>query len=185
VEGTSTVPGFASGTQDAPELNPKLFGSAYPPQEFLHPIFGNLLPHIGSFEDNGYTDEEMKLVNETRKIMHAPDIAVSATTVRVPVAYAHSLDVHVEFSQEITPDQARATLSSAAGVVLQDDPAKNQYPMPLPAGGTDATFVGRIREDLAFHPGLAMWIVADNIRKGAALNAIQIAEVLVEKGMVS
>jgi aspartate-semialdehyde dehydrogenase len=139
------------------------------------------LPEIDVFTDNGYTKEEMKMVNETRKIMHAPDIKLSATTVRVPVFLGHSEAVHVEFSNPITPDEVRAILAKAPGVVVQDEPAKHVYPQAWDAAGKDETFVGRIRADISCENSIAMWIVADNIRKGAALNAIQIAEYLMKE----
>jgi aspartate-semialdehyde dehydrogenase len=122
----------------------------------------------------------MKMVNETRKIMEAPDVRVNATCVRVPVFYAHSESVTIETEKPITPDEARALLSKAPGVKLVDDPAKRLYPMPVDAEGRDETFVGRIRRDESVKNGLSMWVVSDNIRKGAALNAIQIAEELIK-----
>ena len=125
------------------------------------------------------------MVEETRKIMHAPEVAISATCVRVPVFTGHSEAVHVEFSQPMPPAEARRILASAPGVTLLDDPAAGVYPHALPAAGTDAVYVGRIREDASLSGGLAMWIVSDNLRKGAALNAVQIAEELVNRGCLS
>ena len=153
--------------------------SVYPYQ-----IAFNLLPHIDVFLDNGYSKEEMKMLHEARKIMHAPDVRVSATTVRVPVFFAHSEALHVEFANPISPEEAREVLSNAPGVVVQDDLASLTYPMPAPASGRDEVFVGRLRKSLAYPNSLAMWVVADNVRKGAALNAVQIAEVLVERGWI-
>ncbi|MGB9711708.1 MAG: aspartate-semialdehyde dehydrogenase [Dissulfurimicrobium sp.] len=147
---------------------------------YPHRIAFNCLPHIDSFLDNGYTKEEMKMVNETRKILEAPDILVSATAVRVPVFYGHSEAVNVEFERCITPERARELLAAAPGVRVVDEPGANRYPMAIEAAGQDFTFVGRIREDLSCANGLAMWIVADNIRKGAATNAVQIAEILIK-----
>jgi aspartate-semialdehyde dehydrogenase len=148
---------------------------------YPHQIAFNCLPHIDVFLDNGYTKEEMKMVNETRKIMEDDTILVTATTVRVPVFYGHSESVNVEFERELTPEEARKILSKAPGVVVADNPKKNVYPLAIHATGTDETFVGRIRKDESVAHGLNMWIVADNIRKGAALNAVQIAEILADK----
>jgi len=148
---------------------------------YPHQIAFNCLPHIDSFLDNGYTKEEIKMVNETKKIMEDQDIAVTATTVRVPVFYGHSESVNIEFEKDVTPQKARALLKKAPGVKVVDDPSKNRYPLAINAAGKDDTFVGRIRRDETIAHGLNMWIVADNIRKGAALNAVQIAESLIEK----
>lgn len=146
---------------------------------YPHRIAFNCLPHIDSFGPNGYTREEMKLVNETRKILEV-DIKTTATTVRVPVFYGHSEAVNIETEKKITVEKARELLMSAPGVRLVDDVAKKLYPMPLDAAGQDLTFVGRIREDESIENGLNLWVVADNIRKGAATNAVQIAEILIE-----
>lgn len=146
---------------------------------YPHQIAFNCLPHIDSFLDNGYTKEEMKMVKETQKIMEDPQIRVTATTVRVPVLYAHSEAVNIETEKKITPQQVREILSKAPGVVVVDDPRQNEYPLAIYAAGRDETFVGRIREDESIAQGINMWIVADNIRKGAALNAVQIAEILI------
>lgn len=148
---------------------------------YPHQIAFNCLPHIDSFLDSGYTKEEMKMVNETKKILEDDSIAVTATTVRVPVFYGHSESVNVEFERELTPDMARKLLKKAPGVKLIDDPKKNKYPLAIDAAGKDDTYVGRIRVDDTVKYGLNMWIVADNIRKGAALNAVQIAEALIKK----
>jgi len=146
------------------------------PHVYPHQIAFNLLPEIDVFLDSGYTKEEWKMVEETRKIMHAPDIAVSATCVRVPVYIGHSEAVNVEFSRPMTPDEARYILAHAPGIKVIDDPSVSLYPQPWTAGGTDDVFVGRIRTDASHPNGLVMWVVADNLRKGAALNAVQIAE---------
>jgi aspartate-semialdehyde dehydrogenase len=148
---------------------------------YPHQIAFNCLPHIDSFLDNGYTKEEMKMVNETKKIMEDYSIAVTATTVRVPVFYGHSESVNIEFEKDISPEKARALLKKAPGVKVVDDPSKNKYPLAINAAGKDDTFVGRIRRDDTISHGLNMWVVADNIRKGAALNAVQIAEALIKK----
>lgn len=151
---------------------------AYP-----HPIDMNCLPHIDVFLDNGYTKEEMKMINETQKIMRA-DIAVSPTTVRVPVRGGHSESVNIEFTQPITISEVRQILQNTIGVVLQDNPEQKEYPMPLYAEGKNEVFVGRIRQDLSQPNALNLWIVADNLRKGAATNAVQIAQYLLDKGLV-
>jgi aspartate-semialdehyde dehydrogenase len=148
---------------------------------YPHQIAFNCLPHIDVFMDNGYTREEMKMVNETRKIMEDPEIQISATAVRVPVFYSHSEAVNVEFEQKISVSKARELLTKAPGIKVIDDPFKNAYPLALDAEGQDLTLVGRIREDISRANGLDFWVVADNIRKGAATNAVQIAELLVEK----
>jgi len=145
---------------------------------YPHRIAFNCLPHIDVFLENGYTKEEMKMVNETKKIMNDPSIAVTATTVRVPVFYGHSESVNVETEKKITPDQVRELLSKAPGVTVIDNPAERQYPLAIHAAGKDDIFVGRIRQDESIPNGINMWIVSDNIRKGAALNAVQIAEIL-------
>ncbi len=153
--------------------------------KFPHPIDMNVLPHIDSFLPDGYTKEEMKMVNETRKILRDPSIAVSATTVRVPVKGGHSESVNVEFRQPYDLEQARQLMADMPGVVVQDDPANNVYPMPLFAWGKDEVFVGRIRRDPSVENGLNLWCVSDNIRKGAATNAVQIAQVLLANGWLN
>ena len=150
--------------------------------KFPHPIDRNILPHIDSFLPDGYTKEEMKMVNETRKILRDPSIAVSATTVRVPVEGGHSESVNVEFCKPYDLCEARQLMADMPGVVIQDDPANNVYPMPLYAWGKDEVFVGRIRRDPSVENGMNLWCVSDNIRKGAATNAVQIAQVLLAKG---
>ena len=150
------------------------------PKVYPHQIAFNCLPQIDSFEENGYTKEEMKMVNETRKIMGA-DIKVTATAVRVPVFYGHSESVNIETEKPLTVAQARELLENAPGVRLVDDPAERSYPMAIAAAGQDLTLVGRIRQDESIENGLNLWVVADNIRKGAATNAVQIAEILVQK----
>jgi aspartate-semialdehyde dehydrogenase len=143
---------------------------------FAHPIGNNIIPQIGSFNEAGYTTEEMKMVNETRKIFGDDSVRVTATCVRIPVICSHSEAVSVEFEDVISPEEAKEILKDAPGIKLFEDDKK--YPMPFHTSGKDEVFVGRIRKDLSFENGLAMWVVADNIRKGAALNAVQIAELL-------
>ena len=147
---------------------------------YPHRIAFNCLPHIGSFEPNGYTGEEMKMILETRKIMEA-DIRVTATAVRVPVFYGHAESINIETGKKITVEKARGLLADAPGCELVDEPENNEYPMPIDAAGQDLTLVGRIREDESIENGLNLWVAADNIRKGAATNAVQIAEILIEK----
>ncbi|MBI4506389.1 MAG: aspartate-semialdehyde dehydrogenase [Chloroflexi bacterium] len=154
-------------------------------QALPQPIAFNVVPHIDAFLDNDYTKEEWKMVQETRKIMHEPDLAVSATTVRVPVFVGHSEAIWVEFERPFPPDEARAVLRQAPGVVVVDDPARKEYPLPTTATGTDPVYVGRIRADLSHPNGLVLWVVADNLRKGAALNAVQIAELLAARAPVA
>jgi len=144
----------------------------------------NLIPQIDVFMENGYTKEEMKMVNETRKIMEDETILVSATCVRVPVFYAHSEAITIETERKLTPAEARELLAKAPGVKVVDDPAARRYPMPLEAQGQDLTLVGRVREDLSHPNGLALWIAADNIRKGAATNAVQIAEIVIRENLL-
>ncbi|MBI2164530.1 MAG: aspartate-semialdehyde dehydrogenase [candidate division NC10 bacterium] len=156
-------------------------GEPLPVEVFPYQIAFNILPHIDAFQENGYTKEEMKLVNETRKILEDDRILVSPTTVRVPVFTAHSVSVHVETEQKIPAATAREVFAAFPGLRVLDDPANKQYPMPLFAAGQDDCFVGRIREDLAVPNGLNFWVVGDQLRKGAALNAVQIAEVLIER----
>ncbi|NLY41071.1 MAG: aspartate-semialdehyde dehydrogenase [Desulfovibrionales bacterium] len=151
---------------------------------YPHRIAFNCLPQIDVFLDNEYTKEEMKMVLETKKIMGDDSIRVTATTVRVPVFYGHSESVNIETEKKITPKEARAILSQAPGVCVLDNPGEKIYPMPIVAAGEDETFVGRIREDETIANGLNMFIVADNIRKGAALNTVQIAETLLERDLL-
>jgi aspartate-semialdehyde dehydrogenase len=147
---------------------------------YAHPIAGNVLPHIDSFLENGYTKEEMKMVDETHKILGDDNIGVTATTVRVPVFVSHSESINVEFEKPFGDVQEiKDLLAAAPGVVLRDDPANNVYPLPREAAGTDEVYVGRIRRDFSVESGVNFWCVADNVRKGAATNAVQIAELLV------
>ncbi len=155
-----------------------LNGRPAPCEVYPHQIAFNCLPHIDVFLDNGYTKEEMKMVNETRKIFGDDSIGVTATTVRVPVFYSHSEAVNIETEQKLTADKARQLLAVAPGVKVVDDVAKLVYPMAIDAAGQDLTLVGRIREDESIANGLNLWVVADNLRKGAATNAVQIAEIV-------
>jgi aspartate-semialdehyde dehydrogenase len=157
-----------------------LEGQKTKPQVYPYQIAFNVLPEIDVFLQNGYTKEEWKMVEETRKIMHAPDIAVSATCARVPVRIGHSEAVQIEFSHPMSPEEAKRILSKSPGVKLMDDPATRLYPYPLMVAGQDDVFVGRIRKDASHPNGLVLWIVGDNLRKWAALNAVQIAERLVQ-----
>ncbi len=159
-----------------------LNGQATIPHVYPHQIAFNVLPEIDVFLDNAYTKEEWKMVEETRKIMHADDIAISATCVRVPVFVGHSEAINIEFSHPMFPDDVRRILAQAPGVKLLDEPAISLYPQPWSAAGTDEVFVGRIRRDSSHNNGIVMWVVADNLRKGAALNAVQIAEEVVKMG---
>ncbi len=161
-----------------------LDGQTTIPHVYPHQIAFNVLPEIEVFLDNRYTREEWKMVEETRKIMHADDIAISATCVRVPVFTGHSEAIHVEFSRPISPDEAQDILRHAPGVSVLDDPTISLYPQAWSAVGTDEVFVGRIRQDASHPNGLAMWVVADNQRKGAALNAVQIAEEMIKRDWI-
>lgn len=154
------------------------------PQKFPYPIFGNCLPHIDVFLDNGYTKEEDKMIFETKKILGDDSIKITATCVRVPVYYGHSESVNVEFEKPCTVDEVKKVLENAPGVIVQDDASNNVYPMPITAENHDEVFVGRIRKDDTVPSGVNLWIVADNIRKGAATNAVQIAEKAIELGAV-
>jgi aspartate-semialdehyde dehydrogenase len=154
-------------------------GEKLAPKFFQHQIAFNVIPHIDKFGEGGYTGEEMKLVNEVRKILDAPDLAISPTTVRVPVFTAHSISVNAETERKVTAAQAREAFGRFPGLRVYDDPAQNQYPMPLIVEGQDDCFVGRIREDISTGNGINFWVVGDQLRKGAALNGIQIAELLI------
>ena len=166
------------------EMQAQVDGDAAAPRKMPHPIAFNCLPHIDVFLDGGHTKEEKKMVDETRKILGAPHLAVSATCVRVPVFNAHSESVNVEFEEPVSPEEARALLAGAPGVEVVDDVESFAYPMPKDADGEDPVYVGRIRRDDSQENTLNLWVVADNLRKGAALNAVQIAEALIEKGML-
>lgn len=154
-------------------------GEAITPRFFPHQIAFNLIPHIDKFSDNGYTGEEIKLVNEVRKILEVPDLPVSPTTVRVPVFTTHSVAVNAETERKVSRERAREVFSTFPGLRLWDEPAENRYPMPVVVEGQDDCYVGRIREDLSQDNTLNFWVVGDQLRKGAALNGIQIAELLI------
>ncbi len=160
------------------QMRAVLDGKKSAPAAFPHPIAFNVIPQIGDFEDNRYTSEEMKMVNETCKIMGDDSIRVTATTVRVPVINGHSESVNIETERKLTAAEARVLLAKAPGVVVTDDPARSLYPLAINAVGKGETFVGRIREDVSHPSAIDLWVVSDNLLKGAALNAVQIAELL-------
>ena len=149
------------------------------PKKFIHPIAGNCLPHIDVFMESGYTKEEEKMIYETQKIMHAPDIRITATCVRVPVMYSHSEAINVEFEKPCDIEELRVLLKNSPGITVLDDSGSNTYPMPINAAGKDDVFVGRIRRDFSVESGVNLWVVSDNVRKGAATNAVQIAELVI------
>lgn len=177
-----------SGTQAIFELEDQVQsfvnGDAIVNKVYPHQIAFNCLPHIDVFLDNLYSREEMKMVNETRKIMESETIQVSATTVRVPVFRGHSEAVWIETTEKVTPETAREALKEAPGVIVEDEPAKNVYPLAIHCGHKDAVYVGRLRNDISCEKGLVMWVVSDNIRKGAALNTVQIAELLTREKLL-
>ncbi|MBO4816503.1 MAG: aspartate-semialdehyde dehydrogenase [Clostridia bacterium] len=148
--------------------------------KFPHQIVNNCLPHIDVFEPNGYTKEEIKMINETRKILGKPDLRITATTVRVPVKNSHSESINIEFENDFDLVELKELLKNSPGIILEDDPSKNIYPLATKANGTDEVYVGRIRRDYSVPFGINIWVVSDNIRKGAASNAIQIVEKLIE-----
>lgn len=165
-----------AGRQGLEDLKNGLEG--LPPKKFPHPIACNIIPHIDTFDADGYTGEEMKMVHETRKILGDESLKITATTARVPVYYGHSESINIEFFKPVTRESALEALENAPGIVLRDDVSKNVYPMPLDCEGTDDVYVGRVRQDFSVESGLNIWVVADNIRKGAASNTVQIAELL-------
>ncbi|MCX7699031.1 MAG: aspartate-semialdehyde dehydrogenase [Candidatus Goldbacteria bacterium] len=152
-------------------------------EKFPYQLLFNLIPHIDVFMDGGYTKEEIKVIKETQKIMHSSEMKVTATTVRVPVLRAHSESVNIETEKKLTADEVRKILSNAPGVTVEDDPQNKKYPMPLFVSGKDNVYVGRIREDSSCEKGINLWIVGDQLRKGAALNAVQIAEIVHKEGL--
>lgn len=152
-----------------------------PPLNYPHPIAFNCLPHIDEFTESGYTKEELKMIDETRKILNKPDLPITSTCVRVPVENGHSVSVNLEFEKEFGLAELKEALQNKKGIILQDDVKNNIYPMPVNASGSDEVFVGRIRRDHSIKNGVNLWIVADNIRKGAATNTVQIAELLIEQ----
>ncbi|MGV3025550.1 aspartate-semialdehyde dehydrogenase [Clostridium thermobutyricum] len=168
-----------AGMQGIKDLEDGLKGVE--PKKFPYPIAGNCLPHIDVFLENGYTKEEMKMIEETRKILHNPDLKITATTVRVPVLNSHSESINLELNKEFEVSDIISLLNTAKGVVVYDNIEELKYPTPLSVTGKDEVYVGRIRRDFSIDNGLNLWVVADNIRKGAALNAVQIAELMINK----
>ncbi len=168
-----------AGQQGYSDLEEGIKGN--PPKKFPHPIAGNCLPHIDSFLDTGYTKEEQKMINESQKILSLPALRVTATTVRVPVFHGHSESINVEFERPFELSELVEVLRNAPGLVVQDDPQNYVYPMPLATADTDPVYVGRIRRDFSVESGINFWCVADNIRKGAATNAVQIAQELIRQ----
>lgn len=166
-----------TGVKGVVDLEEGIKGNA--PKTYPHPIAYNCLPHIDVFLENGYTKEEIKMIEETKKILDDQSLRITATTVRVPVYSSHSESVNVEFEKDFDIEELKELLSSSPGIVLQDDPANNIYPLATYAEGKDEVFVGRIRRDYSVEYGINLWVVADNVRKGAATNAVQIAELLV------
>ena len=154
-----------------------------PPKKFPYPIFNNCLPHIDVFMDDGYTKEDHKMINETRKILNKPDLPITATTVRVPVINCHSESINVEFEEDFDIYDVKILLQNYPGIIVVDDPEKNYYPIATKADGYDEVFVGRIRRDYSVKSGLNLWVVADNLRRGAASNAIFILEKLINENM--
>ena len=167
-----------AGKSGVDDLENGLKGIA--PKKFPYPIVNNCLPHIDVFEENGYTKEELKMINETRKILGKPYLKATATTVRVPVINSHSESINVEFENDFDLEELKDLLRNSPGIVVQDDPKNNIYPLAINASGTDEVYVGRIRRDESVDFGINMWVVSDNIRKGAASNAVQIVEKLIE-----
>lgn len=173
-----------AGQRGYEQLMAEVRGESIKPAKFPHPIALNLIPHIDEFEPDGFTKEEIKMMRETVKIMEDASIRVNATCVRVPVVGGHSEAVTIECARPLTLEKARDLLRSAPGVILQDEPAQKVYPMPRNAGGRDEVFVGRLRVDPTVPHGLSLWIVSDNLRKGAATNAVQIAETMAAQGLL-
>lgn len=166
-----------AGKKGIDDLNNTLKG--LPNSKFPYPIANNCLPHIDVFEENGYTKEETKMINETRKILGRPNLRITATTVRVPVINSHSESINVEFENDFDINELKILLKNSPGIILQDNPSNNIYPLATNASGHDEVFVGRIRRDFSVPSGINMWVVSDNVRKGAATNAIQIVEKLI------
>jgi aspartate-semialdehyde dehydrogenase len=173
-----------AGQRGYEQLMAEMRGETLKPPKFPHPIALNLIPQIDEFEPDGFTKEEIKMMRETVKIMEDPSIRVNATCVRVPVVGGHSEAVTIECARPLTLEKARDLLRNAPGVILQDEPAQKLYPMPKNAGGRDEVFVGRLRLDPTVPHGLSLWIVSDNLRKGAATNAVQIAETMAAQGLL-
>ena len=168
-----------SGIKGIEDLQRGLKGEE--PKTYPHPIVNNCLPHIDSFLENGYTKEEEKMINETRKILNKKNLPITATCVRVPVLNGHSISINVELEREANLEELKAKFRETKGIVLEDDVKNNRYPLATEANGTDEVYVGRLRKDFSIEKGLNLWVIADNIRKGAATNAVQIAEILMKK----
>lgn len=168
-----------SGIKGIEDLQRGLKGEE--PKTYPHPIVNNCLPHIDSFLESGYTKEEEKMINETRKILNKKNLPITATCVRVPVLNGHSISINVELEREVNLEELKAKFRETKGIVLEDDVKNNRYPLATEANGTDEVYVGRLRKDFSIEKGLNLWVVADNIRKGAATNAVQIAEILMKK----
>lgn len=178
--------GAGNALVDELESQIQALAAGRPPEHVVYPhqLAHNVVPGGWKMEYDGYNEEEIKLLQETRKILHLPELRIAATCVRVPVPVSHGESVFVETEQPLDPQAARALLETAPGVIVEDDPAAKRYPTPAAVAGTDDVYVGRIRRDLSEEQGLALWIVADNLRKGAALNAVQIAELAVAEGVI-
>jgi aspartate-semialdehyde dehydrogenase len=171
-----------TGWRAVDELRAQVLDPHAPHEQYPHHIHQNVIPEIGSYKGDGLYSEERKMIDEARKIFRAPDLAISATCVRVPVVVGHSEAIHLELERPMSPDEAREILRTAPGVVVVDDPRQSAYPMPLSVAGHDPVYVGRVREDPSHPRGLALWVVGDNLRKGAALNAIQVFELVARRG---
>jgi aspartate-semialdehyde dehydrogenase len=174
-----------TGWRAVDELRAQVSDPQAPHEQYPHRIHQNLIPEIGSYKGDGLFSEERKMIDETRKIFSEPDLAISATCVRVPVEVGHAEAIHLELEHAMSPDEAREILRTAPGIVVVDDPRQSAYPMPLSVAGEDAVYVGRVREDPSHPRGLALWVVGDNLRKGAALNAIQVFELVARNGWQS
>jgi aspartate-semialdehyde dehydrogenase len=174
-----------TGWRAVDELRAQVVDPHAPHEQYPHRIHQNLIPEIGSYKGDGLFSEERKMIDETRKIFAAPDLLISATCVRVPVEVGHSEAIHVELEHAMSPDEAREVLRAAPGIVVVDDPRESEYPMPLSVAGQDPVYVGRVRRDPSHPRGLALWVVGDNLRKGAALNAIQVFELVARNGWQS
>jgi aspartate-semialdehyde dehydrogenase len=171
-----TGTGVAANEEMLEQSRTVLAGGEAEPDVYPHQIAFNVLPHVDDFLEDGYTKEEQKMLNESRKILHDDSLPVSATCVRVPVEISHSESVQIEFDSSVSVEDAKRVLAEYDGVIVVDDPTKNEYPMPLKAAGRDEVLVGRIRKDIAHENGIALWLACDNLRKGAALNALQIMD---------
>jgi aspartate-semialdehyde dehydrogenase len=174
-----------TGWRAVDELRAQVVNPNAPREQYPHQIYQNVIPEIGSYKGDGLYSEERKMIDETRKIFAAPELAISATCVRVPVEVGHSEAIHIELESPLSPEAAREILRAAPGIVVLDDPPNSGYPMPLSVAGEDPVYVGRVRSDTSHPRGLALWVVGDNLRKGAALNAIQVFELVARRGWLS